>query len=574
MHELVIRNGRVIDGTGAPQRVADLAVDAATIGAVGSGLGPGKREIDAEGQLVLPGWVDIHSHYDGQATWDPYLTPSSWHGVTTTVFGNCGVGVAPLRPGNEDFLIGLMEAVEDIPAAVLAAGMDFRWHSFADYLDALAAMPRVMDIGAQVAHAPLRVSAMGQRGADHDEAPSEAELGDMARSLEEALAAGALGFTTSRTHKHKAGDGRPVPSYTARQDELMALADAMRRADAGVIQCNSDLAEGDFAILQAMAERAGRPLSLLLLQIDADPDRWRRTLADIEAANAAGLDVKGQVGCRPIGVLMGLDSSINPFVGHPAWTELAELTPAGRRQRLAEDEGLRRRLVDDRPDDARTSWLADGLAKSFEFTDPPSFEPDPADRLVSRAEAAGQDPWALALDILRRDDGLLFWPFENYSEGSLDVLHEMLLSEHTVCGLGDGGAHVATICDASYPTTLLTHWARDRVRGPQLPLEFLVRKQTALAAESYGLCDRGILAPGYKADINIVDLAALGVTRPTVAYDLPANGKRFVQRSVGYRHTFVSGVEVAVDGEHTGALPGGLVRGACGGPQASRTAAE
>ncbi|MDP6951998.1 MAG: amidohydrolase family protein [Alphaproteobacteria bacterium] len=574
MHDLVIRNGKVIDGTGAPERIADVVVDGAHISAVGAGLGPGKREIDANGNLVLPGWVDIHSHYDGQATWDSHLTPSSWHGVTTTVFGNCGVGVAPVRPGDEDFLIGLMEAVEDIPAEVLAAGMDFRWHSFADYLDALAAMPRIMDIGAQVAHAPLRVHAMGQRGADHDAAPSQDELAEMARMLEESLAAGALGFTTSRTHKHKAGDGRPVPSYTARQAELMGLADAMRRADAGVIQCNSDLAEGDFAVLQAMAERAGRPLSLLLLQIDADPDRWRRTLADIEAANAAGLDVKGQVGCRPIGVLMGLDSSINPFLGHPAWAELEDLTPEGRRQRLAADENLRRRLVEERPDDARTRWLADGLSKCFEFTDPPTFEPEAAEKIVNRAEAAGQDPWGLALDILRRDDGLLFWPFENYSEGSLDVLREMLLSEHTVCGLGDGGAHVATICDASYPTTLLTHWARDRMRGPGLPLEFLVRKQTALAAQSYGMNDRGILAPGYKADINLVDLDALGVTRPALAYDLPAGGRRFVQRSLGYRHTFVSGVEVAADGEHTGALPGGLVRGAQSGPQASRTAAE
>ena len=564
----------MVDGTGGAERIADVAIDGAVISAVDRAAGAGKREIDADGHLVLPGWVDIHSHYDGQATWDPYLTPSSWHGVTTTVFGNCGVGVAPVRPGDEGFLINLMEAVEDIPAAVLAAGMDFRWHSFAEYLDALAAMPRVMDIGAQVAHAPLRVYAMGQRGADHDAVPTEAELGDMAGLLEEALAAGALGFTTSRTHKHKAGDGRPVPSYTARQGELMALADAMRRADAGVIQCNSDLAEGDFAILQAVAERAGRPLSLLLLQIDADPDRWRRTLADIEAANAAGLDVKGQVGCRPIGVLMGLDSSVNPFVGHPAWAELAELTPAGRRQRLAEDEDLRRRLVEERPDDNHTRWMADGLSKSFEFTDPPTFEPDAADKLVRRAEAVGQDPWAFALDILRKDDGLLFWPFENYSEGSLDVLQEMLTSEHTVCGLGDGGAHVATICDASYPTTLLTHWARDRSRGPRLPLEFLVRKQTALAAQSYGLNDRGIVAAGYKADINIVDLAALGVTRPAMAYDLPAAGKRFVQRSLGYRHTFVSGVEVATDGEHTGALPGGLVRGSRAGPQASRTAAE
>ena len=562
MHDLVIRNGTVIDGTGAPRRVADVAVDGGLIAGLGAEVGGGRREIDAAGRLVLPGWVDIHSHYDGQALWDPALTPSSWHGVTTTVFGNCGVGFAPVRPGAEGYLITLMEGVEDILGTVLAAGVDFRWQSFPDYLDTLAETPRLMDIGAQMPHGALRFYVMGERGADHSTAASAQEIAEMGRLLEEALAAGALGFTTSRTHKHRAADGRHTPSYTAAPAELMGIADAMRHAGAGVIECNSDLADGELALLRAMAERAGRPLSLLLLQIDADPDRWRRTLAGIEAANRDGVRVAGQVGCRPIGVLMGLNTSINPFTGHPAWAPLAALEPEARRRRLAEDEGLRRRLVDERPDNGHTRWMAEALTRCSQLDEPPCYEPEPAATVARRAADQGRNPWALALDIIADGETLLFWPFENYSNGSLDEVREMLLSEHTVCGLGDGGAHVATICDASYPTTLLTHWARDRSRGPGLPLEFLVRKQTALTAASYGLLDRGILAPGYKADINVVDFDALGVGMPTLVHDLPAGGRRFVQSASGYCHSFVSGIEVACDGEHTGALPGKLLRGA------------
>lgn len=553
----------MVDGTGAEKRAADVAVDNGVISAVGTDLGSAKRDIDADGLLVLPGWVDIHTHYDGQATWDPYLTPSSWHGVTTTVFGNCGVGFAPVRPGSESFLINLMEGVEDIPGTVLAEGIDFQWESFPEYLDVLGASPKVMDIGAQMPHGPLRFYVMGERGADHEAIPTETEIAEMGRLLEEALNAGALGLTTSRTLKHRTADGDFTPSMSAREAELLGLADAMNRAGKGVLECNSDLAEGEFEILRLVAERANRPLSLLLLQMDHAPERWRQTLANIQAANKAGLAVNGQVGCRPIGVLMGIDTSMHPFRDHPAWKEIADLPVAQRIARLQQDAELRRRLVEERPDDERTQWMDQALDKSYELTDPPNYEPEPTLAIGTRANAVGMSKWAFALDIMlsQNGTGLITLPFENYSERSLDRVREMLVAENTICGLGDGGAHVSVVCDASYPTTLISHWTRDRTRGEGLPLEFLVRKQTRETARSYGLLDRGVLVPGYKADINVIDYEALGVSKPELVYDLPANGRRFIQRSTGYRHTFVSGIEVARDGEHTGDLPGKLLRG-------------
>lgn len=564
MHDLIIKNGTIVDGTGSEPRTADVAVDAGRITEVGKLNSRAQREINADGNLVMPGWVDIHTHYDGQATWDSYLTPSSWHGVTTTVFGNCGVGFAPLRPGSEDYLINLMEGVEDIPGTVLAEGIDFRWESFPDYMNVLESMPRVMDIGAQVPHGALRFYVMGERGADHSERPSDAEITEMGNLLEQALEAGAMGFTTSRTVKHKAADGRPTPSLSADEPELAGIVAAMARAGKGVIECNSDLEPGDLDLLCQAARIAGRPLSVLLLQADATPQRWQETLQGIHAANQSGLAVTGQVGCRPIGIMMGLETTVHPFAGHPAWKALRDLSPAERYTRLSNDAGLRQRLIEERPDNGHTKWMAYALTRSYELGNPPNYEPEPSQSIAARAETSGQNMWALALELLMKQEGqaLLLYPFENYTEGNLDIIRQMLLDPHTICGLGDGGAHVATICDASYPTFLLTHWARDRVRGERLPLEYLVKKQTHDTARSYGLLDRGVLAPGYKADINVVDFAALGVTSPRLQYDLPAGGKRLVQRANGYRQTFVAGIEVARDGEHTGELPGVLVRGA------------
>ena len=564
MAEVVIRNGTVVDGSGGPARAADVAVSDGRIVEVGQASGTGRREIDADGHLVLPGWVDIHTHYDGQATWDPEMTPSSWHGVTTAVFGNCGVGFAPVQPGTEDYLINLMEGVEDIPGTVLAEGMDFCWTSYPEYLDTLERTPRVMDIGSQLPHGALRFFVMGERGADHAEVPSPDELERIESLVAEALNAGALGFTTSRTTKHKAADGRLTPSLSAGDPELAAVARGMRAAGAGVLQVNSDFGPGEFAHLRAAAELSGRPLSVLLLQVDRSPELWRETLADIRSANAAGIAANGQVGCRPISVLLGLDVSVNPFGNHRAYRDIAHLPTPERARRLRNDEALRSALVNDRPADAFSKWMDYALTRASELGKVPDYEPDPRDTVAARAAELGVSGWQLALDLLSQGDGggLLLFPFENYTGGSLDVIREMLADQHTICGIGDAGAHVGTICDASYPTYLLTHWARDRTRGEGLPLEFLVHKQTRGNALAYGLADRGLLAPGFRADINIVDFDALGLDRPKLVYDLPTGGKRLVQRSSGYRHTLVAGVEVSSDGEFTGERPGRLVRGA------------
>ena len=563
MHDILIQGGTVVDGTGAPARLADVAVQAGRIVAVGTGLGPAQRVIDATGLLVTPGFVDIHTHYDGQATWDASLTPSCWHGVTTAVFGNCGVGFAPVKPGARDYLINLMEGVEDIPGTVLAEGIDWSWESFPDYLDALERRQYTMDIGAQLPHAALRFYAMGDRGAEHQARPTDDELAQMGALAEEALRAGALGITTSRTTKHRARDGRYTPSLTAAEPELFAIAGALRRAGKGVLEVNSDFGDGDFEILRMAAEAAGRPMSLLLLQVDNAPDLWRRTLDQIHAARRAGLDVTGQVGAKSIGVLFGLETSRNPFENHPAFAPLLPLAPRQRYERLRDDAALRQRLVDERPTDALTRWFDAAFARTFAMAPTLDYEPAPDQSLAARAARSGGTAWALALDTLLAHEGkgLLLHPFENYTGGDLGVVQQMLADPATVMGLGDAGAHVGLICDGAGPTFLLKHWARDRSRGPKLPLELLVKKQTQDTAAVYGLTDRGTLAPGQRADINVIDFATLDLLPPEVAYDLPTGGRRLLQRARGYRHTFVAGTEVLRDDELTGQTPGRLIRG-------------
>ena len=563
MHDLVIRNAHLVDGTGTPARQADVAVDGAIVTAIGRDLGRGKREINADGLLVTPGVVDVHTHYDGQATWDPYLTPSSFHGVTTTVFGNCGVGFAPVRAGAAAYLINLMEGVEDIPGSVLAAGVRFNWESFGEYLDVLEATPKIMDIGAQVPHAALRFYVMGERGTDYQSVPSADEITRMGELLEQALTAGALGFTTSRTIKHRARDGSFTPSLTAGEPELFGLAAAMRRAGRGVLEVNSDFGPGEFEILRAAAAISGRPLSVLLLQVNNAPGLWRETLDQIHAARAAGLAVNGQVGCRPIGVTWGLETSINPFTTHPLWRALRGLSPAARYARLRDEPALRRGLIEQRPDDDFTHLIATQLPMAYVLDEHYDYEPDPVtDSLTARAARRGVSPWAEALEVMLELGGkrLISHTFENYVEGNLEVIRAMLSDEATILGLGDGGAHVCTICDASSPTYLLTHWARDRKRGEQLPLEFLVHKQTRATALTYGLTDRGVLAPGYRADLNIIDFERLALAMPEVVYDLPAGGKRLLQRARGYRHTFLAGAETLCDDQPTGLLAGRLLR--------------
>ena len=563
MPDIVIRGGTVIDGTGRPQRTADIAIDGDRITAVGDNVSRGHREINAAGALVMPGWVDIHTHYDGQVTWDPYLTPSSWHGVTTAVFGNCGVGFAPVNKGSEDYLINLMEGVEDIPGSVLAEGMDFSWQTFPEYLDRVDASPKVMDVAAQVPHGPLRFYVMGERGADHTVVPNHDEIETMGKIVEEALTVGAVGFSTSRTVKHRTADGRPTPSLSASEPELAGIAQAMRRANAGVIECNSDMGPGEMNILIDAARLSGRPLSVLLLQINAEPDLWRKTLLHIANANAAGLQVTGQVGCRPIGILMGLASSVNPFSSHPAWQQISQLPLAEQAFNLRTNQALRKQLCEQPVDEPHSRWIQNAFDRTYELSEVPDYEPMPDTSIRARAASMGISPWLLALDLLSIADGenFLLHTFENYADGNFDVLHEMLTSKHTICGLGDAGAHVATICDAGYPTFMLQHWGRDRVRGPKLDLEFLVAKQTSKTAQTFGLLDRGVLAPGYRADINIVDPTAIRVKKPQLLHDLPANGKRLIQYAEGYLHTFAGGIETLTDGAHTGALPGRLVRG-------------
>jgi N-acyl-D-aspartate/D-glutamate deacylase len=564
MFDLVIRNGTVIDGSGAPRFVADVAVQDGRIADVGRSLAPGKREIDADGLIVAPGFVDIHTHYDGQATWDPFVTPSSWHGVTTTVFGNCGVGFAPVRPGQSGYLINLMEGVEDIPGTVLSEGVKFNWESFPGYLAALDSMTRAVDVAAQLPHGALRFYVMGDRGAEHAEVPTEREIEEMARLTEEALRAGALGFTTSRTTKHRARDGRFTPSLSAREAELFGIAQGMKRAGSGVLQVNSDFGPGEFEALEAAAALAGRPLSCLLVQVDAQPKLWRETLDQIHGVRKAGRAANAQVGSRPIGIIMGLETTAHPFAGHPAWLAMKDLSPGERYRRLRADPELRRKLIEEPTGNGARQWMAEALHKMFPIGERPDYEPDAANSVAEIAKRSGRRPLEVALEEMMARDGkgLLMLPFENYAYGSLDVVHEMITDPATVLGVADGGAHVGVICDASSPTSLLTLWGRDRTRGPKLSLEFLIAKQTRGTAEAYGLRDRGLLKSGHKADINVIDFDALHLRRPEVVYDLPTGGRRLIQRAAGYRHTFVSGVETIREDELTGERPGRLVRGA------------
>ena len=490
---------------------ADVAVDGGLITAVGESVGAGRREIDADGLLVTPGFVDIHTHYDGQATWDERWRRRRWHGVTTVVMGNCGVGFAPCSPDEHDFLINAdgrrrgYSRDRRSPRASLELGIVSRVPR-----RARGGCPHAIDIGTQVPHAALRVYVMGERGAVHDQTPNEAEIERMGALLEEALAAGALGFTTSRTTKHRAKDGRLVPSLSAREPELAGLARAMRRAGRGVFEVNSDFGPGEFEALEEAAAIAGRPISCLLVQVRQQPRLWRETLDWINAMRGKGMNAQAQVSCRGIGVMMGLETTLHPFAGHPAWLELISLSPEARYQRLRDDAALRGRLVEERPVDELSQRVAEMLPRTFRLGAKLDYEPDVSQNVIALAEAKGQTVWQYTLDAMLENGGkgMLMHPFENYAGGNLDDVREMLTDPATVMGVADGGAHVGIICDASQPTFLLSYWGRDRSRG-QLPLELLVRKHAADTAASYGLDDRGTLEPGKKADINVIDFERL-----------------------------------------------------------------
>jgi N-acyl-D-aspartate/D-glutamate deacylase len=569
-YDLVIRGGRLVDGTGAPALEADVAVKDGRIAAVGRISGAGREEIEAAGRLVTPGFVDIHTHYDGQATWDERMQPSSWHGVTTVVMGNCGVGFAPCRPDDHDRLVRLMEGVEDIPFPVLSQGLPWNWESYPDYLDALSRRRFDVDIGSQLPHAALRVHVMGERGANREPA-SAADITAMAAIAKRAAEAGALGFSTSRTLNHRTSDGQPTPTLTAGEDELTGIALGLKAAGRGVLQVVSDFAdpEAEFAMLRRMVERSGRPLSFSLVQSPVHPDAWKYLLGALEDAVSAGLPMKAQVAARPVGVLLGLELTVNPFSLHPTYRDMAKAPLAERVARLSDPE-VRARLLAEEPVNPPRGLIAN-FANMHPMSGEPDYEPTRDSSLAALAQARGVRPEELALDhmLSHGGRGMIYVPLLNYAQGSLDPAHAMLGHADTVPGLSDGGAHVGMICDGSFPTSMLTHWTRDRTRGPKLGLEHVIRMQTADTAAAVGLFDRGQLVPGLRADINIIDYDKLRLHAPQVAYDLPSGGRRLIQRADGYVATIVAGEVTYRDGEPTDALPGRLLRGPQGAPAAA-----
>jgi N-acyl-D-aspartate/D-glutamate deacylase len=566
MHDLVVRNGRIVDGTGAPARVADIAIDGQRITAVGEVTAPGRSEIDAAGQLVTPGFVDIHTHYDGQVVWDPALSPSSWHGVTSIVMGNCGVGFAPVRPDRHEFLISVMEGVEDIPGTALAEGVNFTWESFPEYLDAVDAMPRAIDVGAQMPHSALRVYVMGDRGRDHEEVATPEEIDEMRRLTAEALRAGALGFTTSRTINHRDRDGNQIPTLTNAPGELWGISQALRDAGFGHLEIVSDFVDLDkeFEIFEGLTDAGNAPVSILLVQNDQNPARWRQVLERIQAARASGKSLTAQVAIRPVCLLLGLESSMHPFITCPTYRrELAHLDRAERVARMREP-AVRAVLLEEHRHRTKgmSGIVAQSFHKMFPLGDPPDYEPAPEHSIEARAAAAGVSPADMVYDILLERDGreLLLFPLANFTDGNLDAVWEMNLAEGTLPGLSDGGAHCGVICDASFPTYMLTHWARDRA-DKRLPVEYVVQRQCRDTARHVGLDDRGTLEVGMLADINIIDYDNLALRPPEIVFDLPAGGRRLVQKAEGYTATIKRGQIIYRNGEPTGLLPGQLIRG-------------
>jgi N-acyl-D-aspartate/D-glutamate deacylase len=570
-HDLVLRGGTLVDGTGSEPRQADVAVSDGRITQVGTVTGSGREEIDARDRIVTPGFVDIHTHYDGQASWDQHLTPSSLHGVTTVLMGNCGVGFAPCRVEDHDRLIRLMEGVEDIPGAVLAEGLDWNWESFPDYLNALEAVPHDIDFGAQVPHGALRVYVMGERGANREPATAE-DIAEMARLARQGVEAGALGFSTSRTLNHRTSDGQPTPTVNAEADELVGIANGLGAAGRGVLQMVSDLKhqEEEFAIFRRMVRESGRPMSISVAQNPRWPNAWRDTLDLIgRAAEQEGLPMRAQVCGRPVGILLGFELTMNPFSDYPSWKAIADL-PVAERLKAATDPAMRDRLLAEGPEAAKgfaRHVLAD-FDNMFVLGDAPNYEPEVGDSLGARARARGVPPQLLVWEALSAKDGrgMVYVPFLNYAGYDLDPSYRMLTDAHTIPGLGDGGAHVGLICDGSFPTSMLTLWTRDRTRGPKLPLEWVVKAQCRDTAEAVGLFDRGLVAPGMKADLNVIDYANLTLHAPEVLYDLPAGGRRLMQRASGYDATIVSGQIIRREGNATDALPGRLLRGGTAKP--------
>lgn len=564
-YDLVIRNGSVVDGSGGEPRAIDVAVKGGVIAAMGAGLSSGREEIDARGLLVTPGFVDVHTHYDGHVTWENRLKPSSSHGVTTAIIGNCGVGFAPCRQQDRDTLIRLMDGVEDIPYPVLAEGLPWTWESFPEYLDIVAARSFDMDVGGYLPHAALRVYVMGERGANREPATPE-DIERMCTLLEEALHAGAMGIATSRTLFHRSSDGKPIPTLDASNEELLALARTLRKVGKGVFQIVEDvhLPGKDLTVLRQLAEAAGQPLTFSIGTGNTGPYIWPKLLAGLEEANAAGVTIKAQVMPRAIGMMLGVELTLNPFYTTQGYREVADL-PLAERLVALHDPELRARILAE-PLDPNPALVLGSVVRDFDHMfllgDPPSYEQPWEQSIAGRARAQGVDAEELAYDLMVKGEcgTILYLAMANYADGSLDAVGEMLRHPDVLPGLGDGGAHAATICDGSYSTFALIHWGRDRPRG-RMPVPELVHRLSRATALTMGLEDRGLLAPGYKADINVIDFNRLALHAPEITYDLPSGGRRLVQRAEGYVATIVNGVSVYRDGEATGELPGNLVRG-------------
>jgi N-acyl-D-amino-acid deacylase len=567
MHDIVIRGGTIVDGTGKAAFSGDVAVSGGRIAAVGGKLGPGKREIDAAGLMVTPGWVDVHTHYDGQAMWDPMISPSSWHGVTTVMFGNCGVGFAPVKKEHRGALMDLMEGVEEIPNPVLAAGLTWEWESFPEFMDALERRERVIDICAQAAHLPTRVYVMGDRAIRREPATPD-DIDEMRKLTVEALRVGAFGFTTSRTDSHKTPDGELVPSRDADDHELLGIGQALSITGSGAFGMNSDFDDEAFELrwIRKQARGSGRPVWFLLTDRYNDPQRWRRLIKAVHGMRAEGLPVTAQMAGRPIGIMMGIGTALNPFTVRPSYKKLESLPIEEQRKRLRDPE-VRRQILAETPSAAEIAKLAQFrqvVAKDFDrfFTmgNPPDYEPGPEKSVAAIAKREGRSCEEVAYDYILGEAQYLYFPVVNYVTGDHAPILEMLNDPACLLGLSDGGAHCTSIVDSGVPTYMLTHWSRDRVRGPKLPVEMLIKRQTSETADFFGLSDRGRLTPGLRADINLIDYERLQVQKPELVHDMPANGRRFVQKVDGYEATFVAGTPIFERGEHTGAMPGRLVR--------------
>ncbi len=572
MHDMVIRNGTIVDGTGAAAFTGDIAIDGGRISAVataaGSKIGPGRQEVDATGLHVTPGFVDIHTHYDGQATWDSEMAPSSWHGVTTVVMGNCGVGFAPAKPDKHDWLIGLMEGVEDIPGTALAEGMTWDWETFPEYMDALAKRPRTIDVATHVPHGAVRAYVMGDRGA-RNEVPTEHEIAQMSAIVEDGLKAGALGFSTSRTVLHKSIDGELVPGTTATKEELIGIGRAVARAGHGVFEMASDLKRewDEFGWMGALSQETGLPVTFAMLQSIAKELPWEEQMAETAKWNAAGANIVAQIALRGNGILMAWRGTVHPFKFKPSWAEI-DAAPWAEQWARISDPAWKAKLLAE-PDVIPPSDIAgllavvtQGFALHYEMGADFNYEPTAADSIAARAAAAGVSPAEYTYDLLSADDGtgFIYFPILNYADGNLDFVEGLLHRDDVVISLSDGGAHCGTICDAASPTFLLQHWVRDRTRGT-IAIENAIRRQCSDTARLYGMHDRGELRPGLLADINLIDMKALKLGAPWMAFDLPAGGKRLLQKAVGYVMTIKNGEVTFRNGTMTGALPGTLVRG-------------